>query len=162
MERKTAADIMAHEVLTVERELPIQQLAEFLIENDISGAPVVDEDGNVLGVVSLTDIAIHEAMPERVAPENPPTNYFRVAQASGLTAGEVMNFRVDDIGGAVTAEEIMTPAVYEVSEDTPIDEVAGVLLSSHIHRVLVTRDKKLMGIITSMDLLRAFVEREKE
>lgn len=158
MAKKTAADIMQHEVLTVEPDLPIQQVAEFLIEEAISGAPVVDEEGNILGVVSLTDIAIHEAMPERAGPREPRATYFRLAQESGLTDSELLNFRLDDLGGAATAEDIMTPAVYEVEADTPIEDVAGLMLTSDIHRVIVTQEGKLVGIVSSMDFLKVIIE----
>lgn len=149
---------MQHEVLTVPLDLPLQQLAEFLIEHEISGAPVVDEDDNLRGVVSMTDIAIHEAMPERSGVREPPATYYRLAQESGLTSDELLNFRLDDLAGSAVVEDIMTPAVYEVDEDTPVEEVAGLMLTSSIHRVIVTRGDKLVGIISSMDMLRLVAE----
>lgn len=157
MAQKTAADIMQHEVLTVEPGTPIQQVAEFLIAEGISGAPVVDDEGSIIGVVSLTDIAIHEAMPEREGPRESRATYFRLAEESGLTDSELLNFRLDDLAGAATAADIMTAAVYEVQEDTPAEDVAGMMLTSEIHRVIVTRDEKLVGIVSSMDLLQLLV-----
>ena len=54
----------------------------------------------------------------------------------------------------VTVKDIMTPMVFEMSEDTPVQKAAETMLKGHIHRVLVTRDKKLIGIVSTMDMLK--------
>lgn len=56
----TATDLMNSDVLTVRDDLPVSELADFLIDNDITGAPVVDRDGGLVGVVSLVDIVALE------------------------------------------------------------------------------------------------------
>ena len=65
MEKLTAKDIMNREVLTVNAELSLQGLAEFLFHNSISGAPVISKNGKLIGAVSVTDIIRHETLPEK-------------------------------------------------------------------------------------------------
>src|SRR5688572_24908905 len=61
MKTLTARDVMNREVLTVRVDLSVRELAAFLTENQISGAPVVDREGRLVGVVSLTDVAEYDA-----------------------------------------------------------------------------------------------------
>jgi hypothetical protein len=72
----SVSDIMQREVLTVENDWPLDQLARFLTDNQISGAPVIAENGNLLGVVSLTDIVRHEGTPESHAAEHGTHEYY--------------------------------------------------------------------------------------
>ena len=65
MEGITARDIMTHHVLEAKADWSVRQLVEFFSGNSISGAPVVSEDGEIIGVVSLTDILRHDSLPEK-------------------------------------------------------------------------------------------------
>ena len=65
-----AKDIMKRDVLSVGMNWSIEQLANYLIENGISGAPVTSEDGKLLGVVSMTDIVRYRSMPITDASKN--------------------------------------------------------------------------------------------
>ena len=149
----TAADVMNPNVLMVQEDMTVEELASFLVESEISGAPVVDPEGRLVGVVSVTDLA-------RSAADRPHPDFFvsewggtlRRDQVEGLRFGEETEMRVRDI---------MTPAVYSVDAETPIPEVAETLINSHIHRLLVTSGERVVGIVTSSDLLGLLV-REPE
>jgi CBS domain-containing protein len=71
------------------------------------------------------------------------------------TPEEFRQLRVQE--GNLTVRELMTPAIFTVAEDDPISEVARTLVDGHIHRVLVTRGHEAVGIISSLDLLRAYL-----
>jgi CBS domain-containing protein len=122
MKDLTAKDVMRREVLTVLPELTVQELSAFLVENQISGAPVADARGHFVGLASLTDIA-----------------------ESGVLADELL------------VRDIMTPAVFAVSEDTPLREVAQTMIAGRIHRLLVKRGHGIVGIVTNLDLLTQLV-----
>lgn len=140
-----AKDVMSRRVVAVESWLTLAELAGIFEKKAISGAPVVDESGTVLGVVSLTDLvrARGEASP------GVPVYHRELddsARASGFHLEEMDQRRV---------EEIMTPGAIALDVETPVETVAKVMLDSRIHRVLVTKGGRLAGIVTTMDMLRA-------
>lgn len=155
----TAGDVMNPNVLTVPEDMTVEELAGFLVENEISGAPVVDPAGRLVGVVSVTDLA--RSVAQGTDPAGRPGPDFFVSEWSGTP-------RPDQIGELrfgqqpeMRVRDIMTPAVYSVDEQTPVPEVAETLIKSHIHRLLVTRGERVVGIVTTSDLLGLLV-REPE
>ena len=75
MEKLTAKDIMNPDVLTVNTELSLQGLADFFFQNAISGAPVISDDGKLIGAVSITDILRRETVPEKGVQYSPYSSY---------------------------------------------------------------------------------------
>jgi CBS domain-containing protein len=121
MKQLVAADMMNPDVIAVEPDMTVHELATFLTDRQISGAPVIDERGRLVGVVSETDIA--EADLERVE--------------------------------APLVREIMTPTAYTIPHDTTVEDVARTMVTGMIHRLLVTRDGHVVGILTTLDVLKA-------
>lgn len=150
----TAADVMNPNVLTVQEDMTLEELAGFLVENEISGAPVEDSGGRVVGVVSVTDLASSMAAPDRPRPD-----FFVREWGETLRREDFPELALDE--GGMRVRDIMTPAVHSVDEQTLIPEVAETLINSHIHRLLVTRGDRVVGIVTSSDLLGLLV-REPE
>lgn len=147
-----AKDIMRRRVITVERWLSLTELAKIFEERRITGAPVIDEEGAILGVVSQTDLvrtrreaSAGVALYHRELEE--PTS------SLGIHFEEVEQGRV---------ESIMTPGAIAFDENVPVEVVAEAMLERHIHRVLITRGKRLAGIVTSTDMLKAVVALAKE
>jgi len=154
----TAADVMNPRVLTVRHDMTVRELAGFLVENDISGAPVEDGSGKLVGVVSVTDIA--EALGEEEEDDEGERSDFFASEWDGGMSRE----EIEDIppgATALTAADLMTPDVFTVGEETPVSEIAGAMIANHIHRLLVTREDRVVGIISTSDLLGLLVE-EKE
>ena len=149
-----AKDIMNRDILSVGMDWSMDQLADYLIENSISGAPVTSEDGKLLGVVSLTDIVRYKSIPATDSQSNDPHEYYIYCPERKYSPAEVESFRVE-AESLVTVREIMTPVTFNVQEETTIQQVADAMLRGRIHRVFVTRDEMLIGIITTMDILRA-------
>ena len=152
MLRITAKDIMTKEVMEVRADWSLQRLAEFFVEKSISGAPVTNENGKLIGVVSSTDIISNDTLPENDPHSYGPHEYYlqnlerRYAQvdiSSSTIGGEPLT----------TVGDIMTPAVFKVSEDTPVQKVADTMIKSRIHRIFVTREEKIVGVISSADML---------
>lgn len=144
-----AKDVMRRKVITVGSWLTLPELARVFEENSITGAPVVDRDGIVLGVVSQTDLV----RSRREVSDGVPL-YHRELDAP--LAGLGIHFEEVDPS---RVENIMTPGPISFDEETPVERLAGAMLDSHIHRVLITRADRLVGIVTTMDLLRVLSRR---
>ncbi|MBV8202254.1 MAG: CBS domain-containing protein [Acidobacteria bacterium] len=169
----TAADLMNPQVLAVRDDMTLRELAAFLIRNQITGAPVEDAGGRLVGVVSTVDIAeaVLAGQGEAAAGGEAAGGGGAPAEA-GRAAGAVAFFAQDweeepdedDLAELRLAEDdllvrdIMTPAVYSVAEDATVSEVASRMLDSHVHRLLVTREDRPVGIITTSDLLGLLID----
>lgn len=146
-----AKDIMRKSVITVKSYLTVQELAKVLTEHCISGAPVVDQSGKVIGVVSQTDLVSARSGQSSGIP------LFHAAEDEPTTAVG-MHYEAMD---GTRVEEIMTPGGISYDEETPVAELARAMTERHIHRVLVTRKGRLVGIVTTMDMIKALLPRPK-
>ena len=156
-----ARDLMTTDLLTVSMGTSASELARFLGEHEISGAPVVSEDGKPVGVVSTVDLA-------RLASERPATgpgsggSFYRAPVLEEEISWELYGMEeqpgTDEGWGEIVVEDFMTTAIQSVPDTMPIAEVAGLMVAGHYHRLLVERDGSLVGIVTSMDLLRVLAE----
>ncbi len=151
----TASDLMNPEVLTVQEDLTVRELASFLIENEISGAPVADGEGRLVGVVSLVDIA---AVTSGEGRRVDGAGFFGPDWDDGLDEEDMEDLPLDQDGLRVA--DIMTPQIYSVLEDATVSEIASLMLKGHLHRLLVTREDRAIGIITTSDLLGLLVGEE--
>ena len=152
----TASDLMNPGVLTVQEDMNVRELASFLMENEISGAPVADAQGRLVGVVSLTDIAALASGESRSPGEEGSSFFGRDWEDDGLEEEDVEDLPLD---GARVAD-IMNPKIYSVGEDATVPEIASLMLNGHLHRLLVTREDRAVGIITTSDLLGLLVEED--
>jgi CBS domain-containing protein len=149
----TARDVMTEAVVTAHPSWTVERLADFFMEYDISGAPVTDDEGTLVGVVSMSDITQHSSLPGESLPRPQPHKRYHLGVDSEYSEEDLQSFREQEWGGA-TVDDIMTPMVFDVSEDAPLQTIADTMLKGRIHRVLVTRKKHLVGIITALDLIR--------
>jgi CBS domain-containing protein len=143
-----AMDVMTTDVITVEPDTTVQDLAKLLAERGISGVPVVDASGQVLGIVSEGDL-LHRT-------EIGTAHRHRERRRSWWLdhfASELAREYVKSHGR--TVKDIMTRNVVSVTEDTDLGEVAALLEARRIKRVPVMRDNKIVGIISRANLVRA-------
>jgi CBS domain-containing protein len=154
MKKLVAKDIMNTNVLSVGMDWSLEQLADYLVENSISGVPVTSDEGKLLGVVSMTDIVRYRSMPLTEDRPDDTHEYYSYSPERRYSPEEVENSRIE-AESLVTVRDIMTFITFNVDEDTTIQQVADAMLRGNIHRVLVTRDDVLVGIITTMDMLKA-------
>lgn len=152
MKELEAADVMSPHVLAVQPDMSVHELAAFLTGNEISGAPVMDGHGRLLGMVSLSDIAREDAEGTRLMPDrSDPAESVR-GWEDEATSDEMRELHVEGSGDALV-RDIMTPAAYTVSHHTPVSMLARTMIAGRIHRLLVLRDGAVVGIVTSLDLL---------
>ncbi|MBC7192545.1 CBS domain-containing protein [Marinobacter sp.] len=152
--------VLAHEIMTptikaVPQSWTMERLARFLTDNEITGSPVVDESGEIIGIVTLKDIA--EFHWNAARPQNGQ-------QLSPEEEQEARRIRMAMFEGMekvpVEVRDIMTPMVFSVDEQTPVQELADIMMREHLHRIFVTRDKKITGIITTYDMLKLISDQE--
>lgn len=146
-----ARDIMRTKVLTARPDMTVRELAQLLTENHITGVPVVDGAGRLVGVVSQTDLVRHELEPAEAAAGAAPAFHRDPEQA--LPRG--FSTLVPDY---TRVSEVMTPAAITEEEDAPLKDLARLMQKNHIHRVVITRQGRVRGIVTSMDLLGVLVK----
>src|SRR5256885_6068470 len=153
-----ADEIMTPHVVTISPDTPVSRIAKLLLENHISAVPVVDAAGLPIGMVSEGDL-LRRADTDRAAR--------RAWWLEMLAEGEPLNreyeaqLRTKD----QTAREIMAAPVVTATEATDVAELANLFSSYRIKRVPVVREGHLVGIVSRVDLLRAFKaedEREEE
>ncbi|MEM8998566.1 MAG: CBS domain-containing protein, partial [Acidobacteriota bacterium] len=142
-----ARDLMNPEVLTVRDDWDVSRLAGFFGEHRITGAPVEDADGFVVGVVSVVDIVRDLGLPEGSG------SYLHVPDRLVDDLPEVR--LVDD---AQQVRDIMTPDAISVDPDTKVSDIASTMLRHHLHRLLVVEGGSLVGIISTSDLLGLLID----
>lgn len=161
---KTVADIMQRDVATIAPDASLRELTLFLADRGISGAPVVSEDGALLGVVSASDVVRRAAVDGTLA--IPEEDLAPATGAAFHVPGEpdwaVVDWaRVDaPAQDRLTVAEIMTPVGFGVSPDASIREIADFLVRGRIHRALVMDGPTMVGLVTTMDVLRAVATAE--
>jgi predicted transcriptional regulator len=145
-------DVMNPDIMTVADEMTTDELARYLTEREISGAPVVDSQGHLIGVVSMTDIGRHLADADFPPSERP--------EFYGDTTVELLeDFPQRYVEErATTVRDVMTPVIHQVPVTATLAEAARIMVREHIHRLVVTQGRQPVGIITSMDLLRVIAE----
>jgi len=146
-------DVMQSDVLAVDADWPLDKLAGFLTDNSISGAPVTDSDGELVGVVSLTDLVRHESMTDKDTDTNNTHDVYLYELERHMSNEELRVFHAQ-YESPIQVREIMTPMIFKVNEDDSVKEVAETMLKGRIHRVFVTRKGKLRGIVTALDMLQ--------
>jgi CBS domain-containing protein len=139
-----AADVMRTAVVTVAPAMPLAELEDFLLSRRIGGAPVV-ERGRVIGIVSRSDVVRSLSLERSLA------GMIETLAPAGAGAPAPAPAAPR---GTKTVRDSMVTDLVTVSPDTPLADVARVLVERHLHRVVVTQDGKLVGIITSLDLVR--------
>ncbi len=151
-----ARDLMTPDVLTVREDLTVSELSTFLSENEITGAPVIDDEGRVVGVVSVVDIARADSEEaDRTAWSSLEPDSYAHDWDGRLAGGGVQIFHLHD---RVRVRDIMNSSVHAVGEDTHVAEIAEKMLQFHLHRLLVIEDDCLVGIISTSDLLGLLVD----
>ncbi len=152
-----ASDLMTLDVLSVPGNLSLAELAAFLVDHQISGAAVVDEDQRFIGVVSATDVATAAAEGgERIGWGRTRNDFYARGWESKLDREDLSTMRLEEDG--LRVRDVMTPTIYSVPMDATASEVATTMLKSHLHRLLVTDGDEIVGIISTSDLLGLLVD----
>lgn len=156
MRELVAKDVMNTEMLKVRDDMTVAELAEFLVDHEISGVPVEDADGHLVGVVSLSDVARSLTGRDEAVLTHTEPEYYLSSWEERFNAEDIAGLRIAE--SDETVAEIMTPSILAVDEEMPVGKIAEKMIDARIHRLLVTRGKKVVGIITTTDLLGLLVD----
>lgn len=143
-------DLMTTDVVVAHPETPLKEVARLFIEHRVSGVPVVDPDGRILGVVSEADLLVKEA--------SGPGHQRRSPLRWLLGDHESERRR----SAVVTAGQAMTTPVAAIAADRPLSEAARRLTEGRINRLPVVEDGRLIGIITRADVVRAYARTDDD
>jgi len=140
-----AKDVMTTNVVTVEPQTVVSDIAKLLLGRNISAVPVVDPEGGIVGIVSEGDLMRR--------PESDTEQRTRSWWLSLMTDRDTLASEYTKSHGRL-ASDVMTAKVLVVEEETPLSEIAQTLEEKHIKRVPVVRNGELIGIVSRADLLR--------
>jgi CBS domain-containing protein len=149
---QTARDVMQTQLLTVTPTTSLTRLARLCAEDGISGCPVVTVDGRLVGVVSKTDLL------ERLlqGPQDSAANLDPLELLGLGEEGVPLTADVDSSEAYGQVDDIMEREIQTVSPADPVADVARLMVNEKIHRVLVVEKGRLVGLISSLDLLSIF------
>jgi CBS-domain-containing membrane protein len=150
---KVAADLMTPSVLTIPVTATAQEAMALLTDENVGAVPVLDADGNSVGVISRSDLVAHgcDTVPclDPNEPAGPGRSWLHPLRASPM---HVFSARK---AAATRVRDIMTPVVFSVARDTSTTTVVDAMLGLGVHRLFVTdNDGKLVGVISTIDILR--------
>ena len=149
----TAKDIMTKNVTTVGAATTIEELARILMEHKISGAPVVDDNENLIGIVTENDLISRD---KRL---HIPTvmrlfDAFIVLQSQSKVEKEIKRMT------AITVNDIYIKEAITVTEGTPVQDIATIMSEKKVHLIPVVEgknEKKIIGIIGKIDLIKGII-----
>jgi CBS domain-containing protein len=138
-------DILTEPVLTVGEDTSLERVAQIMLENRIGGVPVINESGELTGIVTESDFTAKEKCV--------PFSLFRAPQLLGSWLGNSAEM-IYRAASQLPVREIMNTSVVTATEDDPIEKVLELILKYDINRVPIIKDRKPVGIIARRDLLR--------
>ncbi|WP_166251680.1 HPP family protein [Marinobacter salicampi] len=147
--------VLAHEIMTpsvkaVPQSWTMERLARFLTDNEITGSPVTDDEGEIVGIATLKDITEF-----RWSSSRPDSHQADLTPEEEQEARRLRMAIFEEMGKVpVEVRDIMTPIVLCVDEYTAVKHIADLMMKEHVHRIFVTHNKKITGIITTYDMLK--------
>ncbi len=145
-----AKDIMTRDVITVTPETQVTEIARLLLEKHFNGVPVVDSNGDLVGMICQSDLIIEQK-------KLPIPSVFTILDTfipiypPGKTDKEIHKIT------AIKASDAMTPDPLTVGPEVGIDEIASIMVNKNVHTIPVAEGGKLVGIIGKEDILRTLV-----
>jgi len=148
-------DIMTKKVITVSPEMEIAHAAKLLLEKGINGVPVVDETGQLVGIICQSDlIAQQKGLPI-------PSIFTLLDGFFPLTSMKHLEKAVKKIA-ATTVADAMTSNPVTVRPETGVEELAGLMVDKKFHTLPVVVEGKLVGIVGKVDILRTLMSGSEE
>ena len=147
-----AQDVMTRDLITIGPDTTLMEIAKTLLEHHISGLPVVDGDGRLLGIVSEGDLVYKEVMPKT-------PDAINIIHAIIHSKGVVENYQesAEELL-KLTAADIMTRKVVTVAPTEGVNRVGRIMLEHHVKRVPVIEEDRLVGIVARADLVKLLVK----
>lgn len=133
-------DIMSTDLITVKENTQIRDLIKVFVNNKVSGIPVSDYDGHLKGVVSYTDVMKKESS----------HSFYSASVSEDMELDLMKDAKFFDQPVSL----IMSKDLYTSKPDATVAKMSKIMYEKKIHRLLITEDNKLVGIVTTFDLLK--------
>jgi len=150
----TAADLMTSNPVSIRREASVAEAAVLFTDKAFSGAAVIDESGRPIGVLSCSDLLVHDREKSRTvgAPIDEP------ATLPADSELEDFGYQVVDVD-RTTVSNVMTPMVFSVTPESSARRVMSDMVSFRVHRLFVV-DKSgvLVGVISALDVVKGLLK----
>ena len=145
-----AKDIMTKKVVTVSPETKIDLAGKLLLENHFNGLPVVDPEGRLKGIICQDDLIVQQK-------KFPLPSVFTFLDGIiPLTSSKHLEKEIQKMA-AITVGQAMTPDPVTVSPETPLEEIATLMVKKNIHTLPVVEKGKLVGVVGKEDILRTLI-----
>lgn len=135
------SEVMQKRVIEIKKGTTLKGAIEILVKNKISGAPVIDEEKKLIGIISEKDL-FRSLYPDY-------EEYY--INLDLRTSSEKLEDRITDVS-EFKVENIMTPEVITVTPDTPIMKVGAIMLVQKVHRIVIVENNKVVGIVSRRDV----------
>ncbi|EEG76403.1 CBS domain-containing protein [Dethiobacter alkaliphilus] len=146
-----AKEIMTTDLVTIAEDKTLREVIKLMVEQNISGIPVIDETGNLMGIVSESDVI-------RLKRKTHMPDYIQLLEAM-LNEAQPEQFSADVIRSLnMPVKDFMTKKVVTVKEDTTLAEITRLMVEHNINRIPVVRKQKLLGIVTRRDAILAMAK----
>jgi CBS domain-containing protein len=150
-EERLVKDIMVKKVITIQKDASVEELSELLVKNRISGVPVIDSDGKLVGIATEGDLIIKDS-------DLHFPRYFKLLD-SIIYLESLNKFKKSlkkFLGTKV--EDVMTAEIKTVKGEAPVGEAANIMIKYNINRVPVLDSKdELVGIVTRADIVKSMI-----
>lgn len=145
-----ASDIMETNIICINPETEITRAVEMLLNNHINGVPVVDAQDELVGILCQSDLIFQQK-------ELPIPPIFTILDGIiPLTSSKKLEEEFQKISATLVKDAMVTD-VTSVSPDTPVSEIASLMVEKHFHTIPVVKDKKLVGVIGKEDVLKTMI-----
>lgn len=144
LQADTAAELMSDDPISIEENATVRDALNMMLDRDVTAAPVINAAGRPVGVVTVTDILVHErevGLPVGVSE--------RVAVTGRLKDGYEI-----ELADHTTVDQIMTPGIFSTTPDRTAAEVVADLVRYRIHHLFVMDKEVIVGVISTSDVLR--------
>ncbi len=148
-----ASEVMEKDIVTISGQASLQLAIQLMTDSRISGMPVTDAAGHLLGIVSIRDILEH--FTENPEAQRPHRSFYDVALNSDQDFDRIdIDFEGEE---SATVSDVMTAEVYSVPADASLETVSRTMVDHRIHRVLVQDKDGHVGLIATLDVLAAII-----
>jgi CBS domain-containing protein len=148
---KTAKDIMETEVISITPETDISRAVELLLNNHINGVPVVGANGRLEGILCQSDLIFQQKTISL-----PPILTF-LDGIIPLSSSKKLENEMKKIAAGTVAQAMVSDPV-TVTPDTPVSDIAAMMVERHFHTIPVVEDGKVIGIVGKEDVLRTLIK----
>ena len=149
----TAQDIMTSDPITISPDAEIMEAARVLLEKNINGIPVVDDDDRLLGIICQSDlVAMQRKFPL-------PSLFTLFDSLLPLSSTNRMEKEIKKIA-AVSVKEAMTADPQSVTRETTLEELAEIMVRKKFHTLPVVEEGRLLGVVGKADVLRTLMKQK--